>query len=205
MGTAERKLREKETLRSLILESAKKLFIENGVEQTTIRAIAKNIDYSVGTVYFYFKDKNEILNALHTQGFSQLGLQFSVLKNVNHPMERLMAMGRLYIAFALENPDMYELMFTLKEPMEVLDSKEHEQWDEGISAFRALKDTVNACIKAGHFNGHTAEPLTYMIWSVVHGMCSLYISKRTGSIYGNEPENLVNAALEEFLMMLRKL
>jgi len=205
MGTAERKIKEKEILRSLILDSAKKLFIENGVEQTTIRAIAKNIDYSVGTVYFYFKDKNEILDALHTQGFSQLGLQFSVLKNVNDPMERLIAMGKLYIAFALENPDMYELMFSLKAPMEALHNKDHEQWDEGISAFGALKDTVSACINAGRFDGHNAGPLTYMIWSVVHGMCSLHISKRTGSVYGNDPEGLVKAAFEEFLMILRKL
>lgn len=205
MGTAERKIKEKEVLRSLILDSAKKLFIENGVEQTTIRAIAKNIDYSVGTVYFYFKDKNEILDALHTQGFAQLGQQFSVLQNVSDSMERLMAMGKLYIDFALKNPDMYELMFSLKAPMEALHNNEHEQWDEGISAFGALKNTVNACINAGRFNGHTAEPLTYMIWSVVHGMCSLHISKRTGSVYGNDPAGLVNAAFEEFLIILRKL
>ena len=205
MGTNERKLKEKEILRSLILDSAKKLFVADGVERTTIRAIAKNIDYSVGTVYVYFKDKNEILNALHTQGFSQLGLQFAALQNVDNPMERLMAMGRLYISFALENPDMYELMFTLKAPMEVLHAKDHEEWNEGISAFGALQDTVEACMAADYFKGHTAVPLTFMIWGVVHGMCSLHISKRAGSVYNDDPDKIIKAAFEEFLIILRKL
>ncbi|MFD0748749.1 TetR/AcrR family transcriptional regulator [Mucilaginibacter calamicampi] len=204
MGTAERKIREKEILRSLILDSAKKLFVENGVEQTTIRAIAKSIDYSIGTVYVYFKDKNEILNALHTQGFSQLGLQFSALQNVHNPMERLIAMGRLYIAFALENPDMYELMFTLKAPMEFLDSKDNEEWNEGRSAFDALKNTVQACIAADYFKGHSAAALTFMIWSVVHGMCSLHISKRAGSVCQENGDDIVKAAFEEFLILIRK-
>ena len=50
MSTTERKAREKEALKELILKGAKKLFLEKGIEQTTIRNIADEIDYSVGTV-----------------------------------------------------------------------------------------------------------------------------------------------------------
>ncbi|MDP2160985.1 MAG: TetR/AcrR family transcriptional regulator, partial [Flavobacterium sp.] len=57
----------------MILQAAKKLFVEQGVENTTIRKIASEIEYSVGTVYVYYKDKNDILHDLHTQGFVQLG------------------------------------------------------------------------------------------------------------------------------------
>jgi len=46
------------------LKGAKKLFLEKGIEQTTIRNIADEIDYSIGTVYVYFKDKNAILHDL---------------------------------------------------------------------------------------------------------------------------------------------
>ena len=58
MGTADRKAREKDALKGLILKAAKKLFLEKGIDQTTIRNIAEEIDYSVGTVYVYFQDKN---------------------------------------------------------------------------------------------------------------------------------------------------
>ena len=51
MGSTERKAREKEELKALILKAARKLFVEKGIGQTTIRNIADSIDYSIGTVY----------------------------------------------------------------------------------------------------------------------------------------------------------
>ncbi|MDO3643969.1 TetR/AcrR family transcriptional regulator [Mucilaginibacter sp. L3T2-6] len=205
MGTAERKIKEKEELRELILKSARKLFVENGVAQTTIRSIAKNIDYSIGTVYLYFKDKNAILNELHTQGFSELGRQFKVLAEVEDPMERLIAMGRIYLRFAVENPEMYELMFTLKAPMEVLNEAKDKEWNEGQSAFGVLKTTVDQCMARKHFQGHRLEPLTFMIWGLVHGMCSLHISDRANGVKLHDAAGIVQAGYEEFLKILKKL
>jgi AcrR family transcriptional regulator len=204
MGTAERKAKEKEELKALILRAAQKLFVEKGIEQTTIRNIATAIEYSVGTVYVYFKDKNEILHELHTQGFRQLGGEMRVLFNVSDPMERLKALGRVYLQFAVENPDMYELMFSMKAPMEFLESLHKENWNEGKATFDALRSTVNDCIQKGHFIGHQLEPLSFMIWSTVHGMASLHISQRVKGVNFEKPEAMLKAGYEEMLLMLEK-
>jgi len=196
MGIAERKERQKEELKALILKAARKLFVERGITQTTIRNIADAIDYSIGTVYVYFRDKNEILHALHTQSFADLGGQFKVLYNVKDPMERLRAMGKVYITYGLENPDMYDLMFTLKAPMEFLETIQKDEWDEGKAAFDVLKTTVKECMDAGHFKGHKLEPLSFLIWSCVHGMCSLEISSRTKNVNIKNPENIVTDAYD---------
>ncbi len=205
MGIADRKAKEKEDLKALILKGAKKLFVAKGVEQTTIRSIANSIDYSVGTVYLHFKDKNAILHSLHTQGFSQLSGDFKVLYNVNDPMERLKALGKVYIQFAGDNPEMYDLMFSLKAPMEFLDAINEEEWNEGKATFDVLHTTVKQCIANGHFTGHKSEPLSFMIWSLVHGMCSLEISKRCTGVNLKEPEHIVTEAYAEFLKIVDKL
>ena len=205
MGSTERKAREKEELKALILKAARKLFVERGITQTTIRNIADAIDYSIGTVYVYFRDKNEILHALHTQSFADLGGQFKVLYNVKDPMERLRAMGKVYITYGLENPDMYDLMFTLKAPMEFLETIQKDEWDEGKAAFDVLKTTVKECMDAGHFKGHNLEPLSFLIWSCVHGMCSLEISSRTKNVNIKNPENIVTDAYDEYLKIINKL
>jgi AcrR family transcriptional regulator len=205
MAIADRKAKEKEDLKALILKAAKKLFVEKGVEQTTIRSIANAIEYSVGTVYVYFKDKNAILYALHTQGFSHLGGDFKVLYNVPDPMERLRAMGKVYIQFAVSNPDMYDLMFSLKAPMEFLEALHQEEWNEGKGTFDVLRTTVKHCMDKGHFKGHKLEPLAFMIWGMVHGMCSLEISKRTCGVNLNEPENILDEGYGEFLRIMDKL
>jgi len=205
MSTADRRTKEKVELRAMILESARKLFVANGIEQTNIRAIAENIDYSIGTVYKYFKDKNAILHALHTQGFTNLTQRFQVLHNVKDPMERLTAMGKVYIQFATENPDMYDLMFSLKAPIEFLDGIKEEEWNEGKATFDVLKATVKDCMKAGHFKGHTLEPLAFLIWSSVHGMCSLEIRQRTKGVNLKKPASIVADGYNEFLKIMDKL
>jgi AcrR family transcriptional regulator len=202
MSIAERKIKEKEELKALILRAAKKLFVEQGVEQTTIRKIASEIDYSVGTVYVYYKEKNDILYDLHTQGFKQLGSEMRVLFNVANPMERLKALGRVYIQFATENPDMYNLMFTLSAPIDFLDSMNKEEWNEGKGTFHVLKTTVNECMAIGHFKGHQLEPLSFAIWGAVHGMVSLHISQRVKAVNLTNPDTMVAQGYENFIMML---
>ena len=204
MSSAERKAREKEELKALILKASMKLFVEKGIEQTTIRNIADAIDYSIGTVYIYFKDKNAILHALHTQCFAELGGQFRVLYNVTDPMERLQAMGKVYIQYAMDNPDKYDLMFSLKEPMEFLNDIQAKEWDEGTATFDVLLTTVKDCIGAGHFTGHNLDPLSFLIWSCMHGMCSLEISARTKGVLLKNPDTIVSDAYNEFLKFIDK-
>jgi AcrR family transcriptional regulator len=204
MSITERKAKEKEELRALILQGAKKLFIENGIERTTIRNIADEISYSVGTVYVYFKDKNSILHELHTLGFKQLGGEMRTLMSVAEPMERLAAIGRVYVQFAVNNPDMYDLMFNMKAPMEFLNRIEKEEWNEGKATFNVLKTTIEQCMVHGYFIGHQAEPLSFAIWSTVHGMCSLYIRDRIKAVNLGDPEVMLLAAHEEFVKLLNK-
>lgn len=205
MSTAERKAREKEALKLLILKGAKKLFLERGIEQTTIRNIADEINYSVGTVYVYFKDKNAILHDLHSIGFQELGGYFEELFLIKDPMERLKKMGFTYIKFALENTEMYDLMFIVKAPMEFIEDSENDAWNEGVRTFGALKSTVEECIEKGHFKGHYIEPLAFMIWSMVHGMCSLEIRHRTTGVKFSNPDTILFDGYNEYLKIIEKL
>lgn len=205
MSTSERKAREKEALKMLILKGAKKLFLERGIEQTTIRNIADEIDYSVGTVYVYFKDKNAILHDLHSIGFQELGGYFTELFAIKDPMERLRKMGFTYLKFAMENSEMYDLMFIVKAPMEFIESTEKEAWNEGAETFGALKKTVEECMKEGHFEGHSLEALSFMIWSLVHGMCCLEIRQRTKGVKFSSPDTILSEGYNEYLKMIKKL
>lgn len=205
MSTAERKAREKEALKMLILKGAKKLFLERGIEQTTIRNIADEIDYSVGTVYVYFKDKNAILHDLHSIGFQELGGYFIELFAIKDPMERLKKMGFTYLKFAMENSEMYDLMFIVKAPMEFIESTEKAAWNEGVDTFNALKKTVEECMNEGHFEGHALEALSFMIWSLVHGMCCLEIRQRTKGVKFSNPDTILSEGYNEYLKIIKKL
>lgn len=205
MGIAERKEREKEELRERILSAAKTLFLEKGVEKTSIRNIADLIEYSPGSIYHYFKDKNEIFHALHSEGFQLLMSRMEPLSQVANPMERLKKMGLIYIAFALENPDMYDLMFIKEAPMMHVSNSNEEQWKEGFGTFNFLRATIKECIDTGYFRGHDEEALAFLIWSTVHGMASLQIRQRCEVVLSLRQETIVNDGLSEFFKILDRL
>lgn len=56
-----------EQTRALIVETALRLFRENGYEATTMRAIAKEAGVSVGNAYYYFGSKEELIQAYYDE------------------------------------------------------------------------------------------------------------------------------------------
>ena len=209
MGVAERKERHKEDLRKEILEAAKQLFTEKGFEATSIRNIAEKIEYSPATIYLYYKDKNEIVHALHSDGFRLLVSHFQVLSTVTHPFERLKAMGRAYIQFAMQNPDIYKLLFIMEEPLKHV-ANCFEEWDEGDVAFDILLRTVTECQQNGYFKGMDLTLLSFSIWSSMHGLCSLRSSGHLEHVAMSRANNLnldalMAATYETFVTMLEKL
>jgi AcrR family transcriptional regulator len=168
-----KRLERKEETRKRILEVAKELFLKHGYDEVSIRKIADKLAISPTTIYLYYKDKGDVIYALHQDGFKSLAMQFDVLRNVDEPFERLKAMGRIYIKFALENPDFYELMFIMKEPIDFVNRSCASEWEEGGAAFGALVSTVTDCQSKGYFSGIEVHAMALYIWSTIHGICSL--------------------------------
>jgi AcrR family transcriptional regulator len=65
MGTKERRLRERQMRAEQIQAAAERVFLKRGYEDATIQRIAKEAELSIGTIYFYFKTKEEIYASLN--------------------------------------------------------------------------------------------------------------------------------------------
>lgn len=192
MGVAERKEREKQEMRRRILDAAKKLYIEEGFEKVQIRNIAEAIEYSPGTIYLYFKNKDEILHALHNEGFEELyRLQLTTL-SIKDPLERLRQHAKVYVRFGLENPEYYDLMFIERGPAKKIE--ELQEWEVGLRTYRFLEENIKACIEAGVFGGKDFQAATFAMWAFVHGMVSLVI-RRKPPMSRDELEVLVNNSI----------
>nr|WP_294861814.1 TetR/AcrR family transcriptional regulator [uncultured Fluviicola sp.] len=200
MGINERKEREKEVLQKSILTAAREVFLEKGFDQTSIRSIAQRIEYSPTTIYLYYKDKDAILFALHSEGFQLLGSKLEVLYSVENPYERLKAMGRIYLQFASDHPDYYDLMFVQKSPLSKLE--DDEMWKEGSSAFDGLKATIQQCMDEGYLTFGDAETGAYVVWSTMHGMCNLYDRGRCKVLDPEKGEKIIELGFEEFIRMM---
>ena len=201
MGIAERKLEEKQEMHKRILDGARKIFLQKGYAQTSMRNIAQEINYSPGSLYFYFKDKSEIFHELHKEGFRLLLSQLKVLEKVGDPFERLKASGRVFIQFAQENKDYYNLMFIVDEPVKDSSLEGFQIAEEAITYMQGM---VKECQEKGKFKDMDTEYFTFLIISVVHGICALFCKHRITSFVGKTDEELMHNGYESFVALLEK-
>ena len=189
-------------MRRAVLEAAKEIFLEKGFYSASIRNIAEKIEYSPGTIYLHFKDKNDIFHALHEEGFTKLLGMMQPLQHVANPMERLIAMGKVYMEFAYTNKDLYDLMFIMEAPIHA--EIDRDKWEMGDKTLNFLKLVLVDCQKMGHFQDKNIDYLSFMIWSSLHGMCALYCRKRCLAYEDQQEITLLNNGMDYFLEMILK-
>jgi len=210
MGRKEKDQKQIESVRLRILVAAKSLFLKEGYDATSIRKIAAKVHLSPTTIYLYYKDKADIVYTLHQEGFKILGQQFQVLQHVENAFERLKAMGRIYLNFALQNADFYQLMFIMQEPMQFISEKDQCRWEEGEQAFGALLQTVSDCKSEGYFKDLAPTTVALNIWALVHGLCSLQLQghlEHVANVHLPALENkmVLDEAFETLVLMLQKM
>src|SRR5688572_33213789 len=117
MGITERRLREKEKVRTTILAAARHMVKEEGWQSLSIRKIADAIEYSVTVIYDHFENKEAILFEIGKQGFELLAKKMQQAKEKHKdPGQQLKAMADAYWNFAFKNKEYYQLMFGLGMP-----------------------------------------------------------------------------------------
>lgn len=179
MGIKQRKEREKEEMKKLVLDAAGKIAVSEGFEKISIRRIAEEIEYSPGTIYLYFKNRDEILYDLHRLAFQKFYEMQLTVSYIKDPFEKLREHGRVYITFALDNPELYELMFIVQAPGNEIEA--NQEWNEGMKTFEFLKQNIQECVDAGYLRGDVSV-LSIGMWSLVHGLVSLFLRKRMAMV-----------------------
>lgn len=204
MGISERKEREREEVKDLILNAAREIFLAEGYENTSIRKIASKIEYSPGIIYHHFKDKNDLLLALHDKAFEcKIEALFHSVQNIADPLERLKATGRAYLRYGIDNPQDYELMFILSCTMEALAVKE-EFWQDGAAAINMLKQNISECMEAGYFRKDlNVDEISLILWSQVHGLVSLHNKERLNIYPMDDREAFMFRSYDVFLSLIQ--
>ena len=169
MGVAERKEREKKALKERIVKTASKMFVEHGFEKTSIRKIAEAIDYSPGTIYLYFKDKNELFYEIHARAFKLFLSEFEKVAKIKNPVERLEKLGEAYVDFGLNNPEYYDAMFIMRAPMDTIHTEEN--WELGMQSHQVLVLTISECMQKGIIpeQGCRSLRLSFLVYGSRYG------------------------------------
>ena len=116
MGIAERKEREKQLRREEIVLAAEKVFFSKGFDLSTMDDIAEEAELSKGTLYLYFKSKEDLHMAVARKSIRLLRVvTLQATEGGGTALEKLGRIGRACIAFSRTHPDRMQAIITLEE------------------------------------------------------------------------------------------
>lgn len=181
-------------MRKRIMKAAMKLFLKRGYDNITMRSIASEIGYSPATIYRYFAHKDDIFFALRREGFARFYQAQMTARGIRDAYQRMRRQAEVYVTFALENPEYYDLMFLMRAPIER--AAEREEWAESVKSLDLLREDVALAIEAGIIKDQNPEKVVFSIWSLLHGVVALTLRKRLASHLSIPEQGLVNQVVD---------
>ena len=182
MGLKERRAREKDERKKQILDAARSQLFAEGIQATSINKIAKLAELGVGTIYFYFKSKEEIFAALQQEGIELLyGEIKGALEATGSSELRLRAIARVYLNFSRDKKDYFDIInYFLASPKVVFAPGLKEQIDQqGNKVISLVVETVNQGISDGVFKEVDPRWFALMFWAALHGLVQFKKLKTT--------------------------
>lgn len=172
MGVAERRERERQARKETVLQAARTVLLERGLRATTTKEIAEHCEFSEATLFFYFKNKDEILLSLifesiefWAKGLEALGRRKLVPEQIFDEIWRYHE--RVYEA----HPEYYVISAYLAQP-HVLESVSGEV-KEQISRRSGENFRRLAKLLEGASDAASGRVLADTIWSAFLGLIIL--------------------------------
>ena len=188
MGIQERKEREKEARREEIINAAEKVFFEKGLVQSTMDEIAETAELSKGTLYLYFKRKEDLYLAIHLRSEVLLYDMFEkAIAEEENPVRQLMRVGEAYYEFFRQHRNYFRTGYVFESP-DLQGVFSHDDFevcvDTGNRIWALLVDIIQRGIDQGMFHKDLVPmEAVVMLWSSNYGMLRV-MDRQTG--YWNE-------------------
>ncbi|MDT0332146.1 TetR/AcrR family transcriptional regulator [Nocardiopsis lambiniae] len=157
-------------LRAVLLAGAERTLAERGPGALSLRELAREAGVSHAAPSRHFRDKTALLDALALSGFERLTERLDAAASESGDTRGgLLAMGRVYVAFALGNAALLDLMYARKHAP--------DSPGELTAAVGRLLETVLGMIAEGQRAGEVAagdpESIAFTVASTLHGFAVL--------------------------------
>lgn len=175
MQKESRKVREFRRREQEILDSALRLFLEQGEDSVTVEMIADEVGIGKGTIYKHFKSKAEIYLRLMLDYERDLAemMHSEAIERDNA------ALPRDYFEFRMSDPERYRLFDRLEEKVvksNQLPSMVEELHQIRTSNFNHVTGMIQSRIDDGKLEDVPAYFHYCAAWALVHGAMAMYHS-----------------------------
>jgi TetR/AcrR family transcriptional regulator len=201
MGVKERRALEKELRRKQILDAARKLLFETGMKAISINKIANEAELGVGTIYFYYKNKEEIFAALQEEGLKLLHKEIEkIYKSTKDPDKKLKEMAFAYLQFTKKKKNYFDIISYFLSSSEVIFPPNLKtQIDlSGNKIVSLISCTVDDGIKDGLFKSLDSRRFSILFWGTIHGLVQFQKLKNT-ILHGDNHKEIYQYAVDNLV------
>ncbi len=186
--TTARRERERNARRQLILDVAKVVFAERGFLNTTVEEIAERSELAVGTLYLYFKSKEEMYVSLL---FDAMAIFYDRIETIRAsdalPDAQLRAVWNFFYEFYQSQPEYYRtFMFLHNEGLrDLISSEVMDQINRQAGKnFHQVGQIVQAGVDAGLYRPVDTRGVVDVMWSLLMGLAQLVETRRNLDVTG---------------------
>lgn len=158
-------------LNKIILDAAEELFVTKGFRAVSMRKIAEKIGYSATTIYNYFSDKADLLQALVQDYYKDyLAEAEIILRNEDKdPLDTIHKLLTLYAKNGLKHPNHYKLLVGDYPEMASVNLNQSDAY----KGYKHLERLLGKCIERGIFREQDRLVASQSLWCAVYGVTSL--------------------------------
>lgn len=172
-------------LRDQMIEKGIELIAEEGIQNFSLRKVAKLCNVSHTAPYRHFSCKEELLDAIAFYGMKRFAekQELAILQFPDNPQDQLNALGRMYVEFAIENPNLMRTLFTREMRRNLMRSDGPHYMSHG---FGALENCIDRCLTLPNFRFNDRHSAIIAAWSMVHGLSMLLIEEQLSELSSSE-------------------
>jgi AcrR family transcriptional regulator len=189
-------------LRQALIDAARLLIQERQGNDFSLSDACRRAGVSTAAPYRHFADKTEIINEVVAQGFVDMSQQFRTAATAfpAGARDRIIAVGRVYLAFAINEPALFRMMFSQKPNL----SDDDIVTAQGKACFAyVLQEVIDYCTLNGVVGN--AQMIALQLWTLVHGASSLTIDGDYAKVAPDvDPQAMIAAGAERLLFLLPK-
>jgi AcrR family transcriptional regulator len=180
-------------LRTALLEQAERTVRERGVQELSLRELARDVGVSHGAPRRHFPDRQALLDALALSGFERLGAELrSAMDGTGEDFRaRVQATATAYVHFATRDAALLELMFAGKHKQP---SGELENVAE--RAFTVMLELIDQGQREGALDSGEPERVGLVLFATIQGIAALVTG---GMVAPEQLDELVGDAITHFL------
>jgi len=180
VGLEERRKREKENRKNAILKAARKLFFDKGFKNVTVESIAKKAELSKGSVYLYFKSKEEIYTHILLNDIDKFHKVIGgLMQDGQSATATLMSLSHIYAGFFLNDRELFRIMMNYMlniNHMNLPEDLDHHIVKATNKTVSIIEEIFRMGIASGEFPPYIdLRQKRNAIWGLLNGTISLHL------------------------------